>query len=101
LTDNPAPHSGQRVILPGGSGFKVSVVSEENANDARHRRSQTMGIIFAALTMFTVTSFVTRWVAFFSATPDAAVKKAAIGIFVTLAGALGGFLDGRATKKPC
>jgi mannose/cellobiose epimerase-like protein (N-acyl-D-glucosamine 2-epimerase family) len=92
------PQPGQRIILPDGGGFKVSVVSEENPDDVRHRRWQQTGIIFAALAMFTVTFFVTQWVGFFAAGADAELKKAAIGIFITLAGALGGFLGGRATK---
>jgi hypothetical protein len=98
LTEPSAPDSGQQIILPSGAGFKVSVVTEENPDDARHRRWQQTGIIFAALTMFTVTFFVTMWVGFFSGSADAELKKAAIAIFVTLAGALGGFLGGRATK---
>jgi hypothetical protein len=98
------PQPGQRIILPDGGGFKVSVVSEENPDDVRHRhrhrhrRWQQTGIIFAALAMFTVTFFVTQWVGFFAAGADAELKKAAIGIFITLAGALGGFLGGQATK---
>ena len=98
MTGDPLPHVGQQITLPGGSGFKVWVVSEENPDDARHRRWQNTGVIIAALMMFTVTFFVTLWAAFFSAAVDAETRKAATGIFVTLAGALGGFLGGRATK---
>ena len=98
MIDKLPPQPGQQLILPGGSGFKASVVSEENPEDARHRRWQQTGVIFAALFMFSVTFFVTMWFAFFAAASDAETKKAAVGIFVTLAGALGGFLGGRATK---
>jgi hypothetical protein len=57
-----------------------------------------IGLFFVSLPMFTVTFFVSLWLAFFSATDDTELRKAALGIFVTLAGALGGFLGGRATK---
>ena len=91
-----SPRLGQQIILP--DNVRIDVKTEENPDDARHRRWQQTGIIFAALTLFSITFFVTMWVACFSATPDAELKKAAIAIFVTLAGALGGFLGGRATK---
>lgn len=95
MTD-PAPRIGQQIILP--DGVRVDIRTEENPEDARHRRWQQTAIILAALTMFTVTFFVTLWIGFFAGSADAELKKAAIGIFVALAGALGGFLGGRATK---
>jgi hypothetical protein len=47
--------------------------------------------------MFGITFLVTGWLAFFAA-GDSELKKSALSIFVTLAGALGGFLGGRASK---
>ena len=94
--NDPPPRIGQQILLP--DGVRIDIRTEENPADARHRRWQQTGIIFASLLMFTITFFVTMWIAFFSAADDAETKKAAVGIFVTLAGALGGFLGGRATK---
>ncbi len=101
MTEPVALGPGKQISLPGGNGFKVSSVSEANLDDARHRGWQQAGISFAALTMFVISFFVTIWVAFLAGNADAELRNAAIGIFVALAGALGGFLGGRATKQPC
>jgi len=95
LTDQ-APRIGQQITLP--DGVRVDIRTEENPDDARHRRWQQTGLFFASLTMFTTTFFVTMTLAFFATTTNAELQKAALGIFVTLAGALGGFLGGRATR---
>jgi hypothetical protein len=96
LNASDTPQLGKQLLLP-GDGFKVSIVSDDDPDDARHRRWQQTGLFFAALFMFGITFLVTGWLAFFAA-GDSELKKSALSIFVTLAGALGGFLGGRASK---
>ena len=90
------PTTGQQIIVP--DNVRLDIRSEENPDDARHRRWQETGLFFVALALFVVTFIVMGWFAFLSSSADAELRQAATGIFVTLAGALGGFIGGRASK---
>ncbi|KPF71430.1 hypothetical protein IP88_10840 [alpha proteobacterium AAP81b] len=90
------PRSGQQLLLPDNVRFDIK--SEENAGEALHRRWRETSLFVVALGLFTLTFLVTGWFAFLAADTDADTRKAALGIFITLAGALIGFLGGRASK---
>ncbi len=74
------------------------MTSEELPADAQHRRWRVTILFGAALMLFIATFIVSLWFAFLSHAPDAELRRSAVGILITLTGALAGFLGGRATR---
>ena len=83
--------------LPSG-GYRIEITTEESIETARHKRWRDTVLFGTALAMFVAAFSVSLWFAFLAPAPDAETRKAAVGIVITLVGALGGFLGGRATK---
>ena len=99
MTATAEPQAGPQISLPTGSaGFRVSVVSDDDPDTARHKRWRETVLFGAALGMFAAAFVVSVWFAFLSAHPDGELRRSALGIVVTLIGALAGFLGGRASK---
>jgi hypothetical protein len=96
LTEPVAPRPGQRLLLP--DNVRLDIKSEEHPGEASHRRWRETSLFGVSLGLFTVTFLVTGWFAFLAGAADADTRKAALGLFITLAGALVGFLGGRASK---
>lgn len=96
MTDPPPPRQGQRLVLP--DNVRLDIKSEEQPGEAAHRRWRETSLFAVSLGLFTISFLVTGWFAFLSGSADTDTRKAALGIFVTLAGAMVGFLGGRASK---
>ena len=87
---------GQHLSFP--PNVRISVTSEETPDDARHKRWRETVLFGAALLMFCAIFLVSLWFAFLTASADTDTRKSAVGIVITLTGALAGFLGGRATR---
>lgn len=96
MTDPPAPRQGQRLLLP--ENVRLEIKSEEQPDDAAHRRWRETSLFLVSLGLFSISFLVTGWFAFLSRGTDTDTRKAALGIFITLAGTIVGFLGGRASK---
>jgi hypothetical protein len=88
---------GHTIIVPPG-GARVDIVTDDDRADARHQRWRSDGLFFVSVALFASVFAVSLWTAFLSKTVDADTRKTATGILITLIGALGGFLGGRAAK---
>ena len=80
------------------TGVRVEISTEESAELARHRRWRETGLFVVTLILFTAIFVVSLWFAFLAPSTDAERRQSAMAILVTLIGALGGFLGGRASK---
>ena len=88
---------GEHVSLP-LDRLKLEITTHESAELARHRRWRDTVLFGTALSLFVIVFVATLWIGLLSPTAPPATSTAATGILVTLIGALGGFLGGRAAK---